>query len=220
MSTSQLKRRAEAAFQGLQRAFPEPRVELNYSTPLELLVATVLAAQCTDVKVNEVTAALFKKYRRPQDYLAVPVGELEEDIHPTGFFRQKAKNIRGAMQIIVDQHDGQVPAEMDALTRLPGVGRKSANVILGNVFGVPGLVVDTHMARVAQRLGLTQAKGAEAIERALGQLLPPEHWTHFSQIAVLHGRHVCKARKPLCHECTVMELCPFFKKEIAPKLKG
>ncbi|NKB70249.1 MAG: endonuclease III [Candidatus Latescibacteria bacterium] len=218
--SAQLKKQALAAFKGIQRAFPEPRVELDYTTPLELLVATVLAAQCTDVKVNEVTATLFKKYRRPEDYLAVPVEELEEDIHPTGFFRQKAKNIRGAMQIMVDQHQGQVPDQMEALTNLPGVGRKSANVILGNIFGVPGIVVDTHMTRVAQRLGLTQAKGAEAVERALGELLPPKNWTHFSQIAVLHGRHICKARKPLCDECTIMDICPYFKEEIAPNLKN
>lgn len=197
----------------LKREFPDARVELDYTTPLELLVATLLSAQCTDVKVNQVTASLFKKYHRPEDYLRAPVEEVEEEIRPTGFFRQKAKSIRGCMELLLAEHGGAVPGDMEALTRLPGVGRKTANVILGNVFGVPGIVVDTHMIRLSNRLGLTDEEDPERIERALGALLPPEEWVEFSQVMVLHGRYVCKARKPRCDQCALKDLCAYFARE-------
>lgn len=206
--------RARVVCRELAKALPQPRVELDYGNALELLVATVLSAQCTDVKVNEVTKALFRKYQRAEDYVRAPVEELEEDIRQTGFFRQKAKNLRGAMEILLAEHDGQVPGEMDALTRLPGLGRKSANVLLGNIFGVPGIVVDTHVGRVSRRLGLTGEDNPVKVESALGNLLPPEEWTAFGQRLVLHGRYVCKARKPLCDECALMPHCDFFAGQV------
>lgn len=204
------RQRAGEACRRLRREFPEARVELDYTTPLELLVATLLSAQCTDLKVNQVTARLFAKYRKPEDYLMAPAAALEEDIRPTGFFRQKAKSIRGCMEILLAEHGGEVPGDIGALTRLPGVGRKTANVILGNVFGVPGIVVDTHMSRLSNRLGLTDEEDPVKIESALGALLPPEDWIKFSQMMVLHGRYVCKARQPLCDQCALTDLCPYF----------
>ena len=206
--------RAEFVCGELKQTIPETRVELDYSNALELMVATVLSAQCTDVKVNEVTADLFAKYRRAEDYVGVDAGELEEDIRQTGFFRQKAKNIRAAMEILIAEHGGEVPGDMKALIRLPGIGRKSANVILGNVFGVPGIVVDTHVGRVSQRLGLTREKDPVKVEKALGALLPEAEWTAFGQRLVLHGRYVCKARKPVCDECSLIAHCPHFAKEM------
>ena len=202
--------RAQIVCRELKKTIPEPRVELNYDNPLELMVATMLAAQSTDVKVNEVTAGLFKKYQCAADYVAVAAEELEEDIRSTGFYRQKAKNIRATMTLLVAEHNGQVPGQMDALTRLPGIGRKSANVILGNVYGVPGIVVDTHVRRVSRRLRLTAETDPVKVEMALGQLLPAEEWTTFGQRVVLHGRYVCKARKPLCDECALMPYCDYF----------
>lgn len=207
--------RAQIVCMELKRTIPEPRVELNYDNPLELMVATILAAQSTDVKVNEVTAALFKKYQCAADYVAVAAEELEKDIRSTGFYRQKAKNIRATMAMLIDEHDGQVPGQMDALIRLPGIGRKSANVILGNVYGVPGIVVDTHVGRVSRRLGLTAETDPVKVEMALGPLLPDEEWTAFGQRVVLHGRYVCKARQPLCDECALMPHCDYFANQIA-----
>ena len=206
--------RAQIVCRELKKTIAEPRVELNYDNPLELMVATMLAAQSTDVKVNEVTAGLFKKYQCAADYVAVAAEELEEDIHSTGFYRQKAKNIRAAMAMLIDEHGGQVPGHMDALTRLPGIGRKSANVILGNVYGVPGIVVDTHVGRVSRRLGLTAETDPGRVETALGKLLPDDEWTAFGQRVVLHGRYVCKARKPLCDECALMPHCDYFANEV------
>ena len=210
-ATPAKKKKAAEVDVRLREAFPQARVELDYTTPVELLVATILSAQCTDVKVNEVTQDLFAKYKKPADYLAVEAEELEEDIRQTGFFRQKSKNIRGAMQILLDEHGGEVPGDMDSLVKLPGVGRKTANVILGNVFDIPGVVVDTHMTRVSNRLGLAEGKDAVKIEHAIGALLPPERWIKYSQVAVLHGRYICKARKPNCEECNLIDLCQYFK---------
>jgi len=218
VSEKRKKKRALVVSKVLEKAFPNARVELDYENALELMVATVLSAQCTDIKVNEVTHSLFKKYRSAEDYLQVETEELEEDIRPTGFYRQKAKNIRAAMRILTDEHGGQVPGDMDSLTKLPGIGRKSANVLLGNIFGVPGIVVDTHVGRVSRRLDLTQEKDPVKVERALGELLPTESWTVFGQRLVLHGRYVCKSRKPLCDECGLMAECAFFAEEVAPKI--
>ncbi len=207
--------RAQIVCRELKKTIPKPRVELNYNNALELMVATVLAAQSTDVKVNEVTAVLFKKYQCAADYAEVEAEELEADIHSTGFYRQKAKNIRAAMVMLIDEHDGQVPKQMDALLRLPGIGRKSANVILGNVYGVPGIVVDTHVGRVSRRLGLTAETDPVKVEMVLAQLLSVEEWTAFGQRVVLHGRYVCKACKPRCDECVLMPHCDYFTSRIA-----
>ena len=208
------KEKALRVARALEDSFPQPRVELDYKNALELLVATVLAAQCTDVKVNEVTRDLFSKYRSTEDYVAVAIEELEEDIRPTGFYRQKAKNIRATMQTLIERHGGEVPNSMDDLTDLPGIGRKSANVILGNIYSVPGIVVDTHVGRVSRRLGLTEEKNPVKVEHALGSLLPEREWTAFGQRIVLHGRYICKARKPGCDECNLIEECPSFAQEM------
>ena len=208
------KEKALRVARALEDSFPQPRVELDYKNALELLVATVLAAQCTDVKVNEVTRDLFPKYCGAEDYVAVAIEELEEDIRPTGFYRQKAKNIRATMQTLIERHGGEVPNSMDDLTDLPGIGRKSANVILGNIYSVPGIVVDTHVGRVSCRLGLTEEKDPVKVEHALGSLLPEREWTAFGQRIVLHGRYICKARKPGCDECNLIEECPSFAQEM------
>ncbi len=217
MAAADLKKKAAVVYRRLQKAHPDARIELKFKTPLELLVATVLSAQCTDVRVNEVTASLFKKYRKPEDYLRRALSELEADIRPTGFFRQKAKSLRGAMERMVDTFGGEVPGDMEGLTRLPGIGRKTANVILGNAFGVPGIVVDTHVARVSQRIGLTDQKNPEKIETALGGLFPRKSWTHLSHLLIFHGRYICKARKPLCDRCPLTDVCDYFRQSPHPK---
>ena len=203
-----LQTHAAAVFRLLRRAHPEAKIELDFTTPLELLVATVLSAQCTDVRVNEVTKTLFKKYRKAEDYLQRPQSELENDIRSTGFFRQKANSIRGAMKTIAEQHRGRVPDSMEQLTKLPGVGRKTANVVLGNAFGIPGLPVDTHVTRVANRLGLTKNADPVKIESDLCALIPQKDWTLFSHLMIFHGRRVCKARKPRCESCLAAKICP------------
>ncbi len=193
----------------LKRAYPDARCSLNHTNPLELLVATILSAQCTDERVNIVTASLFRKYRLCEDYLKVPASELEQDIRSTGFYRNKAKAIQGACRIISEQHAGNVPAELDALVALPGVARKTANVVLGNAFGITsGIVVDTHVARLAARLGLSAEQQPEKIERDLMTLVPRADWINFSHLLIFHGRKICKARTPLCLECTIEPLCP------------
>lgn len=201
--------RVAAIIDGLQRAYPDAHCELNHSSPLELLVATILSAQCTDKRVNLVTADLFKKYRTAADYAAAPTGELETAIKTAGFFRAKAKNIQACCQKLVERHGGQVPRTMAELVALNGVGRKTANVILGNAFGVnEGIVVDTHVARLSQRLGLTVETTPEKIEQALMKLVPREHWTLFSHWLIWHGRRRCAARKPDCAGCEIQALCP------------
>ncbi|HKY31292.1 MAG TPA: endonuclease III [Candidatus Polarisedimenticolia bacterium] len=192
----------------LARAYPEPRTALRFSNPLELLVATVLSAQCTDARVNAVTAELFRKYRTAHDYAAARREDLEKDIHSTGFFRSKAKAIQGFCAVIEKEHAGQVPRSMEDLVKLPGVGRKTANLVLAEAFGIPGMVVDTHVGRVSQRLGLTARRDAEKIEQDLVQLVPGERWNHFSLQLIEHGRKVCKARNPRCTDCFLLRLCP------------
>lgn len=193
----------------LQRAYPDAHCELNHSNPLELLVATILSAQCTDQRVNLVTAELFKKYRSAADYARAPLAELEQDIRTTGFFRNKAKSLKACCQVLVERHGGQVPRTMDDLTQLGGVGRKTANVVLGNAFHVNcGVVVDTHVARLAQRLGLTKEKMPEKIEQELMILVPQAQWTLFSHWLIWHGRRRCGARKPDCRGCELRVLCP------------
>jgi len=206
-----LKKKAQAAYRELKKLNADAHIELIFSNPLELLVATILSAQCTDVRVNAVTKDLFKKYRKPQDYLVVPVEELEDDIRSTGFFRNKAKSIRGAMRAIIDNHNGKLPENLDALVKLPGVGRKTANVILGNAFDTPGLVVDTHVSRITQRIGLTTNTDAVKIEFDLMELIPKKEWTMFSHVIIFHGRRICKARKPQCDECPITKWCDFYQ---------
>lgn len=193
----------------LQQWRPAAACELGFATPFELLVATILSAQCTDVRVNLVTKSLFVKYRNCQSYLDVSAEELEQDIHSTGFYKNKAKNIRGMCWMLIDRHGGEVPADMDSLVELPGVGRKTANVVLGSAFGITsGIVVDTHVTRLSHRLGLSSQKSPEKIEDDLMQVIPKKQWIDFSHQMVHLGRYVCTARKPQCNECPLRELCP------------
>jgi endonuclease-3 len=193
----------------LSKAYPEAHVALHFSNPLEMLVATVLSAQCTDEKVNEVTATLFRKYRTPQDYLRVPEDELKADIKPTGFFNQKATSIRVACRRIVEVYDGRVPATMEELVTLRGVARKTANIVLGNAFGiVEGIAVDTHVKRLANRLGFSAETDPDKIEQDLMRLVPRKRWFDLTYVLIDHGRAVCEARRPRCGECPVNHLCP------------
>ncbi|MEY4386328.1 MAG: endonuclease [Verrucomicrobiota bacterium] len=208
--------RTQQIIAGLKRAYPEAHCELNYSTPLELLIATILSAQCTDKQVNIVTAELFQKYRRAEDFANATQEQLEADVRRIGFFRNKAKNIRACCQKLLERHGGEVPRTMDELHALAGVGRKTANVVLGNAFGINvGVVVDTHVARLSQRLGLTRATAPEKIELELIQLVPQAEWTLFSHWLIWHGRRRCSARKPDCAHCELAQLCPSAGKESA-----
>ena len=192
----------------LQAEYPDAHCELNYRSAFQLLIATILSAQCTDVRVNIVTRDLFKKYRKPQDYLDVPIEVLEEDIRSTGFYRNKAKNIRKACEAIIEKHKGKVPRTMAELRELGGVGRKTANVVLGNMWNTPdGVVVDTHVSRISQKLGLTKGGSAEKIEKDLNAIVPEEHWTMLPHWLIFHGRRVCKARKPDCDHCALYPYC-------------
>jgi endonuclease III len=191
----------------LKSEYPDAQTELDWSNPLELLVATMLSAQTTDVQVNRVTQGLFTKYRTAEDY--ADADELEEDIRPTGFYRNKARSLRNMASALIEDHGGEVPRTMQELVALPGVGRKTANVVLGNAFGVDeGIVVDTHVRRVSGRLGLTQNRDPEKIERDLMQVVPEQDWTVFSHLLILHGRRTCKARKPDCPNCSLNDICP------------
>lgn len=193
----------------LKSEYPDADTELNWSNPLELLVAVILSAQCTDVRVNQVTESLFTKYRSAEEYAAASQEELEEDIRPTGFFRNKAKSIKGMARAVIEKHGGEVPKTMTELVALPGVGRKTANVILGNVFNMnEGVVVDTHVKRLSGRLGFTGEKSPEKVERDLIPLVPERERTLFAHLLIFHGRKVCKARKPLCPECLLNDICP------------
>jgi endonuclease-3 len=192
----------------LKREFPDAKIALDYSNALELLVATILSAQCTDARVNMVTPELFKKYRTAQDYVDAPDEELIEIIRSTGFFNNKTKNIKKACESIVERFNGEIPGTMEELTTLAGVGRKTANCLLGNVFDVPGIVVDTHMIRLSRRMGFTTQKDPVKIEFDLMELIPREDWTLFSHLITSHGRTWCSARKPMCDECPVADDCP------------
>ncbi len=202
------KERTKKIIAILKGEFPDSGTALNYSDPLELLIATILSAQCTDERVNKVTVELFKKYKTAQDYADVEVLELEREIHPTGFFRNKTKSIKLCCGAIVERHNGQVPSTMEELTKLGGVGRKTANVVLGNVFGIPGVVVDTHVKRISQRLAITENQNPDKIEGDLMKIVPKEEWTLFSHLLIDHGRKTCQARSPKCRECNIAELCP------------
>ncbi len=203
------KQRAKAGriYTVLKNAYPEAKIALNFTNPLELLVATILSAQCTDVRVNLVTQNLFKKYPTVEAFADAELAELANDIRSTGFFRNKAKNIKNACRLIRDKHHGELPRTMAELTELPGIGRKSANVVLGNAYSVPGIVVDTHVIRLSNRLGLVDGKDPVKIEMRLNELIPRANWILFSHLIVSHGRSVCKARKPLCGQCVIFNDC-------------
>jgi endonuclease III len=194
--------------QRLAAAHPDATIALRFRSDLELLVSVMLSAQTTDVNVNRVTERLFSKYRRPEDYLAVPVEELEDDIRPSGYFRQKTRWLRGTMKMLVEEFDGQVPRKLEDLIRLPGVARKTANVVASELGETQGIVVDTHVGRLSQRLGLTKQDDPVKIERDLMKLVPREHWGVFPHLLIWHGRRVCLARMPRCEECVLNDLCP------------
>jgi len=200
----------------LDEHYPRVHVTLDFRNPLELLVATILSAQCTDARVNRVTPAIFAKYPSAADYGRAPLEELERAIYQTGFYHNKAKSLKGLGQALVEQHRGQVPASLEELVKLPGIGRKTANVILGNTFGIPGIVVDTHCGRVSQRLGLTRAKDPVKIEFDLMALVPKERWTRFSLQLIWHGRAICTARGPQCPRCPLLPYCDYGQKAADP----
>lgn len=206
---SALKERTRKIIRTLKRAYPGAKCSLNHSNAFELLIATILSAQCTDARVNMVTQDLFRKYRKPEDYLNVSDKELQEDIRTTGFFRNKTKSIQGTAKALSENHRNKVPQTMDELLELPGVARKTANVVLGNAFGIhAGVVVDTHVTRLSRRLALTSEKTAEKIEQNLITIVPKKDWVIFPHLLIAHGRAICKARTPLCAECVVEKYCP------------
>jgi len=204
-----LKGQAKKVVRQLKHDFPDAECALHYETPFQLLVATILSAQCTDVRVNIVTKDLFAKFPDAESMAAAPLPVLEKLVQSTGFFRNKAKNIKAASSAIVEQHDGELPQDLASLTALPGVGRKTANVVLGTAFGIPsGVVVDTHVGRLSRRMGLTESEDAVRAERDLMQLLPAKEWIDFSHRMIHHGRQVCGARRPKCEVCSFARFCP------------
>ena len=206
---TELKQRVRKIIHLLKRAYPDAKCSLEHSNAFELLIATILSAQCTDARVNIVTQDLFRKYRKPQDYLKVAPKDLEQDIRTTGFFRNKTKSIQGTAKVLTEQYGGKVPQTMEQLLELPGVARKTANVVLGNAFGISaGVVVDTHVTRLSHRLDLSAQKTAEKIEEDLIAIVPKKDWVIFPHLMIAHGRAICKARNPLCAECVVEKLCP------------
>lgn len=206
------RKRAELVYARLFERYPDAKVSLNYKNPLQLLVATILAAQCTDARVDIVTRDLFKKYKKAADYAAVPREELAKDIMPCGFYNMKAASIQKTSEILVRDYGGKVPGTMEELVKLPGVGRKTANVILGACFDTPGVIVDTHAKRLSARLGFTTHTEPEKIEQDLMKVVPRDKWTLFSHLLLFHGRNICVARKPKCSICPVSDLCPYPKK--------
>jgi endonuclease-3 len=208
-SPAQTKARARKILTRLGRVYPDATIELRWSTPLELLVATILSAQCTDERVNQVTAGLFKKYRSARDWAQTDSRTLEREIHSTGFFKAKARALLGMARGLVERHGGEVPRTLEELTALPGVGRKTANVVLGNAFGVPALAVDTHVFRVSQRLGLARGKDPEAVHAELCGVIPRSAWTRATHLLIFHGRRCCSARNPDCPRCAIRALCPW-----------
>jgi endonuclease III len=202
------KERIRPVIERLAAAHPDAVIALRFRTDLELLVSVMLSAQTTDVTVNRVTERLFLKYRTPEDYLAVPLEELETDLRPTGTYRQKAKNVRGAMRVLIEEFDGEVPIRLEDLVRLPGVGRKTANVVAAERGATQGIVVDTHVRRLSQRLGFTRQDDPGKIERDLMRLVPREDWARFPHLLIWHGRRICLARAPRCIDCVLSDLCP------------
>jgi len=209
---SEREERVRKILEILEIEYPDAGISLDFNTPFELLVATILAAQCTDERVNLVTEDLFVKYRSPQDYLDVPLEELEKDIHSTGFFKNKSKSIRNLSKGLIERFDNIVPDDIDSLVSLYGVGRKTANIILGNAFGKNAIAVDTHVKRVSTRLGLAHSNDPDKIEAELCEIVQPAKWTMFTHLLVFHGRRCCKSRKPMCGECPIFDLCRFDEK--------
>lgn len=203
------KLRALKVIELLEKEFPDAKVALHYANPLELLVATILSAQCTDERVNMVTKTLFKKYTKPEDYAKADIKELEQEIRSTGFYHNKAKNIQNSNRLLVDKFNSKVPKTMDELLELPGVARKTANIVLSNAYGiVEGIAVDTHVRRLSQRLGLTQNEDPNKIETDLMQIVPEEEWARITDLLIFHGRKICMAKKPICDICVLNKICP------------
>ena len=200
--------RVRKIFPILRKTYPQAKIALKHSNPLELLISTILSAQCTDVRVNMVTKTLFKKYTSARDWVKADTKQIESDIKSTGFFRNKAANIKGACTKIIGQFDGKIPGTMEELLTLPGVGRKTANVVLGNAFGIPGVVCDTHVIRLSRRLDLSQNTDPVKLEFDLAEIIPKKNWTLFSDLLIFHGRNICKARKPDCENCPIAKYCP------------
>ena len=207
---SSLKIRAKTVMDKLAEEYPSVKPALEYESPFQLVISTILSAQCTDERVNIVTKDLFKKYRKPQDYIKVSAEELEQDIFSTGFYRQKTKSIQNCCRQLIELHGGKVPKDFDQLVKLSGVGRKTASVVAGNAFGIPAIAVDTHVKRLSNLLGFIESKNPEKIEEVLKQLLPESYWINSSHWLATHGRNVCFARKPQCFRCVISELCPSF----------
>jgi endonuclease-3 len=200
--------KAKALYRGLCKTYPEIYCELNFQNPLQLVIATVLSAQCTDKRVNQVTAKLFKKYKNVRAYAKAPIEEIEEIIYPTGFYHAKARHIKGLTEKIINDFGGEVPSTLDELITLPGVGRKTANVVLGHAFDTPGITVDTHFGRLSRRFEWTQSLDPVKVEHEVGELIPQAEWTNLSQRIIWHGRRVCHSRKPACGACTLAKICP------------
>ncbi|MCU7494315.1 MAG: endonuclease III [Ignavibacteria bacterium] len=210
MPTDKEKQHARKVFDILKEEYPTVKSALDFTNPFELIIATILSAQCTDARVNIVTKDLFKKYKSPGDFLNVPVEELEKDIFSTGFYRNKAKSIKNCSKVLVEKYGGEVPRDFDALTELPGVGRKTASVVAANAFGIPAIAVDTHVKRLANLLGFIESDDPVKIEMRLKELLPKEEWINSSHYLISHGRKTCVARRPKCQECVLGGVCPSF----------
>jgi endonuclease-3 len=220
-SQADRKKRTQKIIPLLDEEYPDAKIALIYSNPLELLVAVQLSAQCTDIMVNRVTKDLFKKYKTPEDYAEAEDEELQDDIRKTGFFRNKAKNLKGTGRMLIEEYDGEVPGTMDELIKLPGVARKTANIVLYNAFGIQdGIAVDTHVRRLSQRMGFSKNQDPNKIEQDLMKLVPKDTWGHFTYLLIEHGRAVCTGRKARCEECVLADICPKIGAEKKAKKKG
>lgn len=205
---SETRKNARAIYRILSKTYPEVRCELDFKNPLQLIVAVVLSAQCTDKRVNAITPALFKKYKKASDYAQAPLKEIEHYIYSAGFYRAKARHLKGLGEKLVEKYGGKVPDSLDELVTLPGVGRKTANVVLGHAFGIPGITVDTHFGRLSRRFGWTTSMDPVKVEFEVGELIPQQEWTNLSQRMIWHGRRICHSRKPACGACPVAKICP------------
>ncbi len=213
------RQRAEIIIKLLKKEYPHPKSQLDHETPFQLLIATILSAQCTDAKVNIVTQTLFKKYKKPEDYVKVSNAELEKDIYSTGFYKQKTKSIKNCCAELLERFKGKVPSDFDDLVSLPGVGRKTASVVAANAFQIPAIAVDTHVKRLSQLMGFTKSSNPELIEEDLKKLFPEKEWVNLSHWIISHGRKICIARRPKCLECVVADLCPGFNPIQKPNKK-
>lgn len=208
------KKQIDKVIKILLNTFPDAKAELNFSTPFELLIATILSAQCTDIRVNKITSELFKKYNTPEDFLELSQEELGKMIYSCGFYKNKSKSILETSKILVDKYESEVPKEIDVLMKLPGVGRKTANVVASNAFGVPAIAVDTHVFRVSNRIGIADSKNVLDTEKDLMKNIPRDIWTKAHHLLIFQGRRICKSRKPLCHECPLTDYCLYYRNEV------